>query len=81
MTVGIDPRNGVFWPIEYKSHKDVLPSDELELAFYWVTGWTSPPGRHNPGLADHTSGHPVLAGTCTRPASLRCDHATPRVGY
>lgn len=48
MTDGIDPRNGVFWPIEYKSHKDALPSDELELAFYWVTGWTSPRRKAQP---------------------------------
>lgn len=48
---GIDPRNGAFWPIEYKSHKDVRPSDELELAFYWLlltprrtTGTDNPKG-------------------------------------
>ncbi|OOP63127.1 hypothetical protein BMF89_07515 [Arthrobacter sp. SRS-W-1-2016] len=36
MPDGIDPQGGAFWPIEYKSHKDVQPYDELELAFYWL---------------------------------------------
>ena len=49
MPDGIDPKNGAMWPIEYKSHKEVLPSDELELAFYWLllaprrTGGTDDP--------------------------------------
>lgn len=36
MPDGIDPRGGAFWPIEYKTHKDVHPYDEIELAFYWL---------------------------------------------
>jgi hypothetical protein len=33
---GIDPRLGAFWPIEYKSHRNVQSYDEIELAFYWL---------------------------------------------
>jgi len=36
MPDGIDPRDGAFWPVEYKTHKDVQPYDEIELAFYWL---------------------------------------------
>ncbi|WP_024366430.1 ribonuclease H-like domain-containing protein [Arthrobacter sp. TB 26] len=36
MPDGIDPQGGALWPIEYKSHKDVQPHDEIELAFYWL---------------------------------------------
>lgn len=33
---GIDAAEGALIPIEMKSHKDVQPTDELELAFYWM---------------------------------------------
>jgi predicted RecB family nuclease len=33
---GIDTAEGALIPVEIKSHKAVLPSDELELAFYWM---------------------------------------------
>ncbi len=36
MPDGIDPRGGAFWPIEYKTHKNVHLYDEIELAFYWL---------------------------------------------
>jgi len=36
MPDGIDPHSGALWPIEYKTHKDVQPYDEIELAFYWL---------------------------------------------
>jgi predicted RecB family nuclease len=32
----IDTAQGALLPVEVKSHKDVQPSDELELAFYWM---------------------------------------------
>lgn len=33
---GIDAANGALLPVEIKSHKDILRTDELELAFYWM---------------------------------------------
>lgn len=33
---GIEAARGALIPIEIKSHKDVQPTDELELAFYWL---------------------------------------------
>jgi predicted RecB family nuclease len=32
---GIDAADGAVIPVEVKAHKDVQPSDKLELAFYW----------------------------------------------
>jgi predicted RecB family nuclease len=48
---GIDTAQGALIPVETKSHKAVLQSDELELAFYWLllepyrTKTVSPRGR------------------------------------
>jgi predicted RecB family nuclease len=33
---GVDAADGALIPIEIKSHKNVLRTDELELAFYWM---------------------------------------------
>jgi predicted RecB family nuclease len=33
---GIDVAGGALIPVEVKSHKDIQPLDELELAFYWM---------------------------------------------
>jgi predicted RecB family nuclease len=33
---GVEPAGGALLPVEIKSHKDVEPSDKLELAFYWL---------------------------------------------
>jgi predicted RecB family nuclease len=32
----IEPEGGALIPVEVKAHKDVQPTDELELAFYWM---------------------------------------------
>lgn len=33
---GVQTAGGALVPIEMKSHRDVLPTDRLELAFYWL---------------------------------------------
>jgi predicted RecB family nuclease len=71
---GIDVAGGALLPLEVKSHKDIQPLDELELAFYWMLlephrtrTNVRPVGR----LILRRGGHPELVEVAIQPHRLQ----------